>query len=321
MVAPVEVSHYPKLESTVPDYSNLFYWAAHPDKKDPSDSIPFPLREKKIEQLADVFFIHPTTFLSKEEDHSMNGDITDALLNANTDKGSILFQASVFNNIGRIFAPRYRQAHISAFYEKKLEADNAFEIAYQDLKEAFEYYLANLNDGRPIIIAGHSQGAKFSERLLKDYFENKLLFSQLVVAYIVGWPVPENYFSSIPVCKDAAQTGCFCSWRTFRKGFTPEFVEKESFTALSTNPINWTSANSLANKRENKGSVLRNFNKVFTKVTDAQIHGNILWVKKPKFPGGFFFFRKNYHIADFNLFYMNIRANAKLRTEAFLKNK
>jgi hypothetical protein len=301
-----------------PDYTNLAYWAAHADKKDPSDSIPAPLRSMENEQLADVFFIHPTTFTTKDEDHAMNADINDALLNAKTDNGTILFQSSVFNNSSRIYAPRYRQAHLSAFYGKKDQAEEAFELAYTDLKKAFDYYLQHYNNGRPIIIAGHSQGAKMSEFLLKDYFENKPLMKQLVVAYIIGWPVPENYFSSIPFCRDSIQTGCVCSWRTFRKGYTPEFVEKETFKALTTNPLSWTSDETYAPSSQNKGSVLLKFNKVFKHTTDAQVHDNMLWVKKPRFPGGIFLRRKNYHIADINLFYMNIRKNAKDRAEVFL---
>ncbi len=317
----IDNSYYPNGKTDIPDYSNLVYWAAHPDKRDPSDSIPSPLRANETDQLADVFFIHPTTYLSKAEGHKMNADIADVMLNAKTDKSSILFQSSVFNNSSRVFAPRYRQAHISAFYLKNDAAETAFEIAYQDLKTAFEFYLKNYNNSRPIIIAGHSQGAKMSERLLKDYFENKPLQSQLVVAYLVGWPVSENYFSAIPMCKEPQQTGCVCSWRTFIKGYTPEFIKHEKFKALLTNPLSWTSNETPALLSENKGSVLRNFNKILMGVTDAQIHNNMLWVKKPRFPGGFFFFRRNYHIADFNLFYMNIRTNAKLRTSKFLMGK
>lgn len=302
----------------IPDYSSLENWAAHPSKKDPSDSVPAPLRTNETDQLADVFFIHPTTFTTNNENHAMNASIHDSLLNAKTDNGSILFQSSVFNNSSRVFAPRYRQAHLSAFYLKKDSDEAAFEIAYSDLKNAFEYYLKHYNNGRPIIIAGHSQGAKMSEFLLRDYFENKPLMNQLVVAYILGWPVPENYYAKIPFCNNALQTGCICSWRTYRKGYTPEFVEKEKFKALNTNPLTWTADETHASRKENSGSVLRNFNKVYKKTTDAQVNGNILWVKKPRFPSGFFLFMKNYHIADINLFYLNLRKNANDRTKAFL---
>ena len=170
-----------------PDYSNLNYWAAHPLKWDPSDSIPKPLRKEKRDTLVDVFFLHPTMYTMKLKDSTLNADIDDAYLNAKTDYSSILYQASVFNQHARIYAPRFREAHISAYFPKDtLVALKAFDLAYEDVKASFEYYLKNYNHGRPIIIASHSQGTTHALRLLKDYFEDKSLQKQLVAAYIVG---------------------------------------------------------------------------------------------------------------------------------------
>ncbi|HKC36281.1 MAG TPA: hypothetical protein VKB95_09470, partial [Chitinophagaceae bacterium] len=44
-----------KSEDKRPDYSNLNYWAAHPLKWDPSDSLPKPFRANKKDTLVDVF--------------------------------------------------------------------------------------------------------------------------------------------------------------------------------------------------------------------------------------------------------------------------
>ncbi|HRA10982.1 MAG TPA: DUF3089 domain-containing protein, partial [Chitinophagaceae bacterium] len=138
-----------------PDYQNLDYWAAHPRKWDPSDSLPEPLRTEPRDTLADVFFLYPTTFTAKKDADQSNAFIDDENINAKTDYSTLLFQASVFNQHCRVFAPRYRQAHISNFYSKdKSKATDAFELAYLDLKTAFEYYMMNWNNGRPIIIAG-----------------------------------------------------------------------------------------------------------------------------------------------------------------------
>jgi hypothetical protein len=71
----------------------------------------------------------------------------------------------------------------------------------------------------------------------------------------------------------------------------------------------------------NKGSVLRDFNKVIPHLVNAQIHRNVLWVNKPKFLGSIFIKTKNFHIADYNLFYENIRENVGTRVRAFLKKK
>jgi Protein of unknown function (DUF3089) len=309
-----------KSQDSKPDYSQLDYWAAHPWKWDPSDSIPKPLRNQERDSLVDVFFLHPTTLTSKKQKEISNAAIDDDYINGKTDYSTILFQASVFNQQCRVFAPRYRQAHINNFYSTdKQKAALAFELAYQDLKTAFEYYLQHWNNGRPIIIAGHSQGSFLAERLLKEFFDGKPLQNKLVTAYIIGWPLPENYFSSIKICADSLQTGCACSWRTFRNGYVPPYLKNEKEPVLVTNPLNWTSSNTYAPKQVHKGSVLTNFNKIYKHTTDAQISNGLLYVKKPKFPGGFLYRSKNYHIADINLFYVNMQEDIKRRIGLFWK--
>ncbi len=302
-----------------PDYSQTDYWAAHPWKKDPSDSIPAFLQKENRDSLADVFFLHPTTFTRKKDSINTNALIDDPYISAKTDYSTILYQASVFNQQSRVFAPRYRQAHIQNFYSgDTLKSKAAFEQAYADIKAAFVYYLSHYNQGRPIIIAGHSQGAFLSERLLKEFFENKPLSKQLVAAYIVGWPVPGHYYSSLSVCADSLQTGCFCSWRTYRIGYRPPFMQREKDTALVTNPLSWTTGPEFVSRTQNKGALVR-YNKLYHKSTDAQIKDGLLYTRKPRFPWSFLYRSKNYHVGDINLYYMDIRHNVAQRIAAFLK--
>lgn len=94
-----------------PDYSLLANWAAHPDKADAADSIPNQPSANESDLPADIFFIYPTTYIGKKGENQWNACIDDATLNARTDETAILFQASLFNQAGRVFAPRYRQAH------------------------------------------------------------------------------------------------------------------------------------------------------------------------------------------------------------------
>jgi hypothetical protein len=311
-----------KSEATLPDYSNLNYWAAHPWKKDLSDSVPKDLQKNYLQDsLSDVFFIHPTT-LTDYSDERWNADIDDAGINSKTDYSTILYQASVFNAKSRVFAPRYRQAHIKSFFINSPQSDSAFEIAYADVKAAFEYYLKYFNHNQPIIIASHSQGTKHAGRLLKEFFENKPLQNQLVCAYIIGMPVPVNYFTTLKPCKDSLETGCFVSWRTFKNNSPePKYILDEKFTSVVINPLTWTNETTYISATINKGGVLKNFNRVVPHVVSAQIHNNILWASKPDVPGKIFYTQKNYHIGDINLFYMNIRENAALRILAFLKKR
>lgn len=305
-----------------PDYSNIDFWAAHPWKKDVTDSVPAPLKNESSDSLADVFFIHPTTYLGKfKTDQSHNAIIDDNYLNAKTDLTAMLYQASVFNQHCRIFAPRYRQAHYSTFFiADTSEANKIFDIAYSDIKNAFEYYLQHYNNGRPIIIAGHSQGSKLAEWLLKDYFENKPLQKQLVVAYVPGWSVPKELFTSLKMCTDSLQTGCICSWRTVRKGYIPPVLKNENGNSYVTNPLIWQATDVYASKKMNKGSVLTKFNKVYKHTTDAQIVNGLLWVNRPKFPWSFLYRSKNYHVGDINLYYINLRENIATRIHSYLQH-
>ena len=265
------------------------------------------------------FFIHPTTYTQKEFT-DWNADINNEKLNIETDNSTILYQASVFNKRCRIFAPRYRQAHINAFYTNQDSAIIYFDLAYNDVKEAFEYYLEHFNNGRPIIIASHSQGTKHAGRLLKEFFENKPLYKNLICAYIIGMPIPENYFSAIPVCKDSSQTGCYVGWRTYKKGYTPDFIKNEKFKSIVVNPLNWKISDEEVSIKKNKGGVLKNFNKIVPHVVDAKINNNILWSCKPDVFGKMFFTAKNFHIGDINLFYMNIRENVDVRIQSYMQN-
>ena len=306
-------------KQNLPDYSDQKYWAAHPGKHDPSDSIPAPLKANyHYDSTVDVFFLHPTSFTDKQK-ISWNADINDATLNTKTDYSSILYQASAFNEF-RLFAPRYRQAHLRSYYSSAKAAAGAFDTAYQDVKTAFQYYLATYNQDRPIIIASHSQGTTHAMRLLKEFFENKPLANKLVAAYVIGMYIPDNYFVSLPLCKDSLQVGCVCSWRSFQNGYVPEFVRKEKKMALVVNPLTWDTATAYAPKKKNKGAVLRNFNKLYTELADAQIQGAVIWINKPAFPGSFFMRMKNYHIADINFFYLNIRENLRQRVQSFNKH-
>ena len=303
-----------------PDYSQLDFWAAHPWKKDPSDSTPRPLQNEWRDSSVDVFFLHPTTYTSSKNMKGQNAEIDDKYITAKTDYSTILYQASVFNQQGRVFAPRYRQAHINTFFATdKAKAAAAFAIAYEDLKTAFEYYLQHWNNGRPIIIASHSQGSLLGERLLKEFFEGKPLQHKLVAAYIIGWPVPKDFFSSLKMCNDSSQTGCICSWRTFRKNFVPAWLKEEHGNSYVTNPLTWTTGGEFVSRKNNSGSILKNFNKVYKHTTDAQINNGLLYTRKPKFPFSFLYFTKNYHVGDINLYYINLRQNISHRIAMYWK--
>lgn len=305
---------------TAPDYNNLESWAAHPAKKDAADRTPAQeLVDRQNTAQVDVFFLHPTTFTHKAGKHEWNAALDNQKLNKKTDRTTILYQASIFNGAGRVFAPRYRQAHLKSFFTKKHRdaGHQALELAYEDVQAAFEHYLKHDNQGRPLIIASHSQGSWHGMKLIKAYFDGKPLQKQLVAAYLVGFPITTNYFDQISVCTTAVQTGCFCSWRTFKTGYYPHFYVKDA-GIVAVNPLTWSVDGTYAPNTTNEGAVLRNFG-IYPQITDAQVVDGMLWCKKPKFPGSFLMQTRNYHPGDFNLYYLNVRNNAILRSEEFLR--
>lgn len=311
-----------KSETGVPNYANTIYWAAHPDKKDPSDTVPLPLRNTEKEKTADVFFLHPTTLVGPRENGNNNARIDDPFINHKTDYSPIIYQASAFNETARVFAPRYRQAHIGMYSEKDSASKYAaFNLAYEDVRNAFLYYLKNENNGRPIIIASHSQGTTHATRLLKEFFDGKELYNQLVCAYLIGMGVKKDSYEKIPICTDSTKTGCFVSWRTYRKDYDGEWANRLDTNVVVVNPVTWKTTNEIADKSLQQGAVLYNLNKVYTKTQNTQAEGSALWVSHPRFPGSFLYRSKNYHAGDINLFYVDVRKDASRRIGYFFQAK
>lgn len=303
-----------------PDYSNPQSWAALPTRQDEADALPADtLKNRQAEAQIDVFFLHPTSYTGKRGDRNWNAAVSNEKVNERTDKGAIRFQATIFNGVGKVYAPRYRQGHLHLYFTKDtVSARKALDLAYSDVRRAFQYYLEHYNNGRPLIIAAHSQGTNHAERLLKEFFDGTNRQEQLVAAYLVGMPIGKGTFSEIPACQDAAQTGCYVSWRTFKRGYEPdEIVHGDSI--LTTNPLLWTTEKTYAPRSLNEGAVLNPFHKIYPESNDAQVSEGILLTNKPHFRGSFFLWGKNYHIGDYNIYYMNVRENARERVDQFLK--
>lgn len=304
-----------------PDYALPGHWAALPDKKDPADRTPCPnLITAPADAPVDVFFLYPTTYTGTQRtEREWNAAIDDAALNHKTDESAILFQASAFNGAGRVFAPYYRQAHLHVFYGKdKKSAEQSLDVAYADVLAAFDHYLKNWNQGRPFIIAAHSQGARHAMLLLRDRVEGTPLQQQLVAAYLLGWPVRKDFFKTLQPCQSPDDTACFCTWRTWER----RYGRRKAFETdvVCTNPLLWTTVEGKrASADANLGGVVQPFCAVRPNITDAEVYRGVLLARKPKFPGSFLLVRKNYHIGDLNLYYMNVRENAQTRVKSFLK--
>lgn len=295
----------------IPDYSQSKNWGALPFIADLADELPdTSLKNMQDSAVADVFYIHPTTHLGLP----WNQQTDRKFLNWLTDNVAIQQQASIFNESCKVYAPRYRQATVFSFIVNSEKADTALEIAYSDVKRAFKYYLENYNEGRPIVIAAHSQGSRHAVQLLKDFFDEKSLKNKLVAAYLPGWVIKCDEFKNIPACDSATQSGCFISWNSFVWG--ADIFNDITKDACCTNPLSWKNDTVYVSRDQHQGSVPPTFKKIDEQTVDARCVNGKLWVHLPA-DISYWIAGLNYHVLDYNLFYLDIRKNVKTRIENY----
>lgn len=201
-------------------YDEPKMWFARPGVEEDAASWTPPGYQVKSRGKAAIFFIHPTSYL--ERDH-WNAPLDDKEANDRT-RLFLRGQASAFNAAGDIWAPRYRQATFGSFLTTAPDAGRALDLAYRDVAEAFDVFLREIGPHRPIVLAGHSQGALHLMRLLKERVAGTRLAKRVVAAYVVGWPISRTVdlpMLGLPECTDAAQRGCILSWQSFAEPADP----------------------------------------------------------------------------------------------------
>lgn len=315
--------NFSDVKLSAPDYALPKNWSALPDRLDSADLVAIPeWKDMQATAAADVFFIHPTSYIGKKGQKNWNADLYDAKVNEDVDAAPIRYQATIFNAAGKIYAPRYRQAHLNAFFtKKKADAKQALDLAYEDVRNAFKYYLDHYNRGRPFILAGHSQGSLHAKALIKEFIDGTPLQKQLIVAYLPGWHISEDDFNNIPPCATPDQTGCFTSWRTVKEGYEPRLLHMPDKNIVVTNPVRWDLNPAPTKKEDQLGGILLDFHTMRKKLVSVRIHDDLLWSTKPDFPGAILLTKRNYHIADYNLFYADVRKNAQDRVRAYFEKQ
>lgn len=261
-----------------------------------------------------VFFVHPTTFRGMEG--GWNAAWNDPAIQSITDTWPIRHQASVFRAVGRVTAPRYRQAHLRTFFLRGEDSMRALDLAHSDVREAFAQWLEVLDPRAGIVLAGHSQGSHHAWKLLKEFFDGTALQPRLVAAYLPGYPIPEDSLNAIPFADRPAHVGAVHSWMTFAEGFTPEFHEAYMGNIGVIHPIHWGKEPDFWNHwNEHLGIVNRNFKLKHAGALSGALHQRMLWIKPLRVLGAAMFAMKNWHVADYNLFWENIRVNVTQQAE------
>lgn len=298
-----------------PDYSDEYSWIALPWRADAADCTPQSCTsvDKQDSAQVDVFYVYPTAYIfgTKWNVRYDNKHIIGRVVNLTES------QASAFNACAKVYAPLYRQAILKSFLNKK-SGPKALDLAYSDVKAAFQYYMKHWNNGRPFIIAGHSQGSNHLTRLLKEEIDGTDIQHLLVAAYLIGMPIADTTFKNIPLAKTPTQTNCFISWNTFKYGTV--LKANEYFGGgTCVNPLSWKTDTTYVPATFNLGGAPIRLDRIDRNVSDAQINQGILWVHKVK-PRGYTRLGKSYHLCDYSLFYLNLRENAIERTNSYLRH-
>ena len=268
---------------------------------------------------ADVFYVYPTLLLDAK-DIRWNSPVTDLTERKKVIDLAVRFQASAWATAGKLYVPYYRQAHIRAYEQLTAGGRQALELAYSDVKRAFVNYLRNHNQGRPIIIASHSQGTTHTIRLLKEFFDGKPLQRQLVAAYLPGIGVQPATFKHLRPMDQPAATGGFVSWNTYRQYTRPKKGDNWYVGAVTTNPITWDGAVS-TQRQQHKGFLYSN-GKLYRQALKISLTDGLVWTSLPHFPHRYLaLFNKSYHRGDINLFWQDIRHNAELRVQRWLEER
>lgn len=299
-----------------PDYSNEKHWAVLPNKI-PEQLKPFIISEIQQNKV-DVFYIYPTLF-KDSKNSAWNADINDDNFNQKILNQPIHFQTSAWAGVGRVFVPYYRQSHYRIYVKPYTsQSGSSYELAYSDVKNAFEFYLKHYNNGRPIIIAAHSQGSAHSKRLLKEFFDGKDLQKQLIAAYIPGVKIMSTDFNTLQPMTSPDQTGGYLVWNSYKKGKKPNNFETWFKGGVTSNPITWNHQKQ-SDRVFHKGVLYTN-DKIYPQSISVQVIDGLLWVSVPKVPKRFFLrFISDYHFGDINLFWEDIRINSQLRIDSFWK--
>ena len=311
--------------SVATDYSDEEHWLSLPE----------------ITKDVDAFYIYSTSYIESSFEEGAPDyaplDNPEMIMRA---LGEYETNASVFEESCNVFVPWYRQMGIkyASEVQKKtgsLDAGLAG-LPYTDMKAALDYFFEKCNNGRPFIIAAHSQGSALLKYVLKNYFkEHQDYYKRMVAAYPIGFSITKDDLEQYPYLKFAegeSDAGVIISYNT--EG--PKNVEENANNkvvlpgAISINPLNWKRDETYAPASENKGSIVLEkdgdtpVRKIVKLDVDAQVNlarGVIVTTtKEPVTNMPEFFGPASFHENDYSFFYNNIKENVAKRIATYKSN-
>jgi hypothetical protein len=193
-----------------PDYGKQASWVLLPRDAE---------RASPTDRPVDVFFVHPTTF---DGGRDWNGGIDQPKAMRFLSRVVVPNYAGPFDRVGRVFAPRYRQASLYTYLTLRDDARDARRFAYGDVLQAFRTYVSRYGQDRPFVIVGVEQGGSLATRLLREEIATHPdLKRRLVAAYLIETIVPADEYAPdapLPACERKGETGCVAAWASAQEG-------------------------------------------------------------------------------------------------------
>ena len=186
---------------------------------------------------ADLFLICPTVDMGRAGNLNMSMDDIDT---RRSFVGALNMERGIYEDACTMYAPFYRQMTFPVYEQRIAGSGEHLEIAYGDVKEAFEHFLAQVDDDRPIVLAGFSQGAQLALMLLEEYFDDPELADRLVAAYCIGWPVTDEDLAEHPHLRMAQgedDTGVVVTFNSEAEGIDDSMLVPEGMKTNAINPL------------------------------------------------------------------------------------
>lgn len=307
-----------------PDYGSMAAWHLRPRTAPPGG--------------ADVFFIAPTTY---DGGRNWNSRLDHPKANRQFRDVMAPNYIGPFVSVGRVFAPKYRQASLYSLTTLREDAKEARQFAYGDVHEAFRRYLTEDNRGRPFVLVGVEQGGTLGARLLRDEIvPDPELRRRLVAAYLIETVVPADA-PPLPACQGRDEAGCLSAWASVMAGDFDaarrlldralvwndrgELVNLAPRPALCVNPVLGVATTAEAPARLHLGAANATGLEwgarpgFLARQVSAICNDGVLVVSRPKSPSlkrtGSWADRRK--VPGYNLFWADIEADARRRLAAW----
>ncbi len=298
--------------ASVTDYADRENWAYYSDGAD---------------KAADLFLICPTVDMNDEYNLSLDDEETKEHFT-----GALNMERGIYEDSTRMFAPFYRQAAMKVYSLDRDQWEPYMQIAYEDISAAFAYYLEHENNGRPIVLAGFSQGADMCYRLLEEYFDDEAIREKLVAVYAIGWPCTKELVAQYPQIKPAASAddlGVVVSFDCESPECNDSFINPADMHAYTINPLNWKTDATPADRSLNSGACFTDYSGAIVSevpelcgcyIEEERGVVKVTDVTEADFPAVLELLPEGaYHIYDYQFYYRNLQENVANRVEKFLQ--